>query len=431
MRTAALHNPAEPRDEVPWRAVVFVGAVLLAWITLKPYADLGAEDLLDLAVGRDALTYAVFASCSAACLFLVWSMDRRLLRCLAVPAFGSLAAWVGVSVVASQDVSTSLKRAAICAFACVIAASLPLLPRGRQHLAALLALVSGVLLALCYFGVIFMPQYAIHQATDFVEPALAGDWRGVFSHKNDASAVFVFVIFIGVYVARVGDRLVGVLIAALSLLFVLCARGKAANMLWPLAFFVPLFIRRFGAGWGWAVAALAPFVALNALGVGSVLFQPLGALVAKLPIDPTFTGRDEIWRFAIEKLAEHPLLGFGFDAFWNTASVRFGADDTEAWVGVAASAHNGFLNAAMSMGIPGLALTLWAFVAQPLADIGKAMRNGADPALVTMLAQIWLFGIYISSFESFLFERSNSVWFTFLFAVFALRYAATYRTSAQ
>ena len=46
-----------------------------------------------------------------------------------------------------------------------------------------------------------------------------------------------------------------------------------------------------------------------------------------------------------------------------------------------------------------------------------------------MVMQIWLFGIYLSALESFLFDRKNAIWITFLFAVFAIRYLATFRTS--
>jgi len=81
------------------------------------------------------------------------------------------------------------------------------------------------------------------------------------------------------------------------------------------------------------------------------------------------------------------------------------------------------------MGVPGVALALWAFVAEPLADVRKAVENGADPALVTLLTQIWLFALYVSSFESFLFDRSDPIWFTFLFAVFGLRCVSSFRTS--
>lgn len=429
MSASAANRPINESDGVLWRAAAFVAALALAWITLQPFADLGAEDALDLGAGRDALTYFAFALCAGFCLLLATLTDRRGLQRLANPAFVGLAVWVALSSVTSQDPATSLKRAAICVFVVVIAAALPLLPRGRRHLANLLGVAAGALVALSYFGVIFLPRYAVHQASDLGEPALAGDWRGVFGHKNQASVVFVFVAFIGIYVARAGNALAGVLIAGLSLLFVIFANGKTANMLWLPTLAISLFVGAHGAGRAWRIAALAPFVALNALGVGSVIFAPLGSLAASLPVDPTFTGRTDIWRYALGKLAAHPFLGYGFDAFWNTESVRFGADDPAAWVAGAAHAHNCFVDVAMSMGVPGAALALWAFVVQPLSDIRKAVGNGADPALVTLLTQIWLFALYISSFESFLFDRSDPIWFTFLFAVFGLRYVSGFRTS--
>jgi O-antigen ligase len=422
---------ANEMDVASWRAVAFVAAFALAWITLQPFPDLASADALDLGSGRDTPTYVAFALCAASCLYLTVPTDGLGLRCLANPAYVALAAWIGLSGVTSQDVGTSLKRAALCGFVAVVAATLPLLPRGRLHLATLLALAAGALLASSYFGVAFMPRYAVHQASDLGEPALAGDWRGVFGHKNDASIVFVFTAFIGVYAARAGRVVAGVLIAGLSLLFVFFANGKSANLLWLPTLAISLFAARHGAGWLWRVAAMAPFAALYALGVGSVMFAPFASLAATLPIDATFTGRADIWRYALGKLAAHPFLGYGFDGFWNTESVRFGTDNSAAWVGGAAHAHNGLVDVAMSMGVPGVALALGAFVVQPLADIGKAARNGADPALVTLLTQIWLFGLYISALESFLFDRADPIWFTFLFAVFGLRYVASFPTSPR
>ncbi len=429
MSSYAASFPSVQSEGAPWRATAFVAALALAWITLQPFVDLGAEDALDLGDGRDTATYFAFAACAGVCLHLAALTDRRGLRRLANPAFVAMTVWVGISAATSQDVATSLKRAALCGFVAVVAATLPLLPRGRLHLATLLGVAACALLALSYFGVIFMPEYSVHQASDLGEPALAGDWRGVFGHKNLASAVFVFVAFVGIYVARAGRVVAGVAIASLSLLFVVFANGKSANLLWGPTLAVSLFATRYGAASAWRVAAIAPFAALNALGVGSVIFSPIGSLVASLPVDPTFTGRADIWRYALGKLAAHPFFGYGFDAFWNTESVRFGTDNAAAWVAGAAHAHNGLVDVAMSMGVPGVALAIWAFVVQPLADIDKAVRNGADPALLTLLTQVWLFGLYISSLESFLFDRSDPIWFTFLFAVFGLRYVACFRTS--
>ena len=416
---------------IPWRAIAFVGAWALAWITLQPFPDLSAADALDLGSGREAMSYIAFALCAGLCVSLAMQSDGRALQRLVNPAFLCLAVWTALSVATSQDFGTSLKRAAITGFVVATAAALPLLPRGRLHLASLLAIAAGALVALSYFGVVFMPHDAVHQASDLAEPNLAGDWRGVFAHKNDASAVFVFAAFFGLYVARSGRAQAGAAHAHHSQLFVVLANGKTANIMWAPALVVSLFVGGYGKGRLWPIIALAPFAALNALGVGSVMSAPLGSLVASLPVDATFTGRTDIWRYALGKLAAHPFLGYGLDSFWNTEAVRFGTDDSAAWVAGAAHAHNCLVDVAMSMGVPGVVLTLWAFVAQPLADIRRAARLGADPAVLTLLTQIWLFGLYISSFESFLFNRSDPIWFTFLFAIFGLRYISSFRLSAR
>jgi O-antigen ligase len=43
------------------------------------------------------------------------------------------------------------------------------------------------------------------------------------------------------------------------------------------------------------------------------------------------------------------------------------------------------------------------------------------------LLQVWLFGAYLSSLESFFFDRTDPLWFTFLVAVFGLHYLARFR----
>src|ERR1700724_2540667 len=42
------------------RATTFVGALLLAWISLRPFIDLGDTQIIDSTTGNEALTYAVF-----------------------------------------------------------------------------------------------------------------------------------------------------------------------------------------------------------------------------------------------------------------------------------------------------------------------------------------------------------------------------------
>ena len=78
-------------------------------------------------------------------------------------------------------------------------------------------------------------------------------------------------------------------------------------------------------------------------------------------------------------------------------------------------------------------------VAVDLVDVvGKAERDAAYHAadrggnngpLATMLLQIWLFGLYLSSMESFFLDRADPLWFTFLLSVFGLHYLARFRVS--
>jgi O-antigen ligase len=413
-----------------WRAIAFVAVFLLAWISLRPFSDLGDASALDLSSGRETATYLCFGALAGLCFVQVIATDRLALRRLMVPSFLGLGAWIGLTCVTSQDVSTSLKRAALCGFVAMVAASLLLLPRGRFHLASLLGAIATLVLAVSYFGVIFMPEYSIHQATDLVEPNLAGSWRGVFAHKNEASAIFSIIAFIGIFVARSGRMVEGCVICALSLLFVLLSDGKSSTILCCAAIGVSLVAVRGKASAVVGALALAPLLALNMLGLGSVAFPQLASISASLPLDATFTGRTDIWRFALAKIPSHLFLGHGFSAFWSNESVRTAATDAGSWVGDAAHAHNGYLDAVLAMGLPGLGFALWAFVAQPLLDLRRAVRSGADPALTLMLAQIWLFGIYLSSLESFFFDRSNPIWMTFLFAIFGLRYVASYRIAS-
>ncbi|GAC1332308.1 MAG: O-antigen ligase [Beijerinckiaceae bacterium] len=415
----------------PLRATLFVAVFVLAWVSLKPFGDLAAADALDLTSGNEAATYASFALLALLGGGLIWMSDRAALRVLATPPLVALGAWLCVSVVSSQDVATSGKRFVLVACVSIVCASLFLLPRGRMHMARLLSVACFVLLILSYGGVIFVPHLAVHQLADLGEPGLAGSWRGVFPHKNDASAVFSMLVFIGLYVARCGYRNEGALIALLSLVFVLFSGGKSSTIICAFTILLSLALHRTRNGLAWTLLIGTPLILLNLFGLGSVAFPGVGSIAASLPLDTTFTGRTDVWHFALAHVPGHLAFGHGFAAFWNTESLRFGVEDNTVWAGNASHAHNGYLDAVLAMGIAGLAVTFAAFVVAPARDLHRALRGGADPALTTMAMQIWLFGIYLSSLESFFFDRSNAIWITFLFAIFAIRYIATFKVSEQ
>ena len=408
------------------RGVVFVGAFALAWITLHPFESLGKANLLDVQSGNEALTYLAFALLAALAGILLTARWRYLLACVQPRPAQAMLLWLCLTSLVSSDPSISIKRLAFVLIIMALTACLFLLPRDQRELARFLAVATGLLLVLSLAGVIFVPELAVHQASDVQEPQLAGDWRGVFGHKNEAAAVFSSCVFIGLFIARSGLPIAGSLIALGSCLFVLASGGKSSTLLLFLAFGI-------GMVWEWSrnkalrvLIALAPLLLLLTLGVGSVLFPPLGELSAKLPLDTTFTGRTDVWRYAADNLPGHYTTGHGFQAFWGTAERLYGSGDA-GWAGTAAHAHNGYLDLVVETGLPGLMLAMLFLLVGPLRDVFAASNLNVNPTLLTMLTQIWLFGLYLSTLESFFFSRAHPAWVVFIFAVFGLRFAASFR----
>ena len=224
----------------------------------------------------------------------------------------------------------------------------------------------------------------MHLATDAQEPALAGNWRGSFGHKNmAAAAVMAMVLFIGIYMARSGAWLSGVAIVALAALFMLYRRQEFVRpelrACWCLTSLMTV-IRPF---WLRAVMLLAPLVLLNLLGVGSVISDQLAEIAKLLPVDTSFTGRTDIWTFAIAGARRQRLC----DRLWlrRVLGRRLRQEPAaKAWSGQrhAAHSHNGYLDTRrLTMGLPGLALVIAVLVIAPLRNFQTAeTRRQRRPA---------------------------------------------------
>jgi O-antigen ligase len=408
------------------RGAVFIGALLLAWISLRPFVDLGNQQLKDTTTGNETLTYVVFAGVAALAFILAMRDDARGLLTLLTPANLLLAGWIAATVVLSLDPGTSIKRFALTACVIAVAASLMLLPKTQNELMRWFSIAALILLAVCYLGILLAPHLSIHLATDTQEPQLAGNWRGAFGHKNVAASVMAMLVFLGIYIVRSGGWLSGAVIIALSSLFLVYAAGKSSLALTFLVLVLTSLTTVVRGYWLRVVMLLTPLALLSLLGVGTVMSESLAAIARMLPLDSSFTGRTEIWTFALESIQLRLLTGFGFEAFWGTDAIRNVPQGME-WAEYASHSHNSYLDTALSMGLPGLVLLIAVLVIIPLRNFQAADRGGNNGPLAMALLRIWLFGIYLSSLESFFLDRADPTWFTFLLAVFGLHYLARFR----
>ena len=413
------------------RGALFIGVFLLIWISLEPFRNLGDATTIDVAAGRGP-TYALFGLLAMLLLALVMWKHTEALRSFISTPYILFACWMCINFLMSRDPGASMLRFVLTSSVFVVAATVLLLPETARELNGWLAVAVLSFLAVCYLGVLLTPHLAIHQATDAAEYHLAGDWRGVFVHKNSASAVMAMLIFVGVYLTRSGAMLVGPLVIVLSAVFLFFAGGKSATGLCIVTFVIVemvVAVRSFRLR---ALLCFLPLIALNLFGIGTVVSPSLHALSALMPFDTSFTGRDEVWRFAFDSIAQRPIFGWGYLAFWGSSFLRDvdpgGA--TNDWVVIASHSHNAYLDSALALGIPGLLLLIVILVVTPLRNYHRAAERSGTTPLANMFLRIWLFGIYLASLESFFLERTDPMWFTFLVAVIGLHYLSRFRTTA-
>jgi O-antigen ligase len=431
-RRAGTRTPADARfDADLWvRSVLFVAALLLVWISVHPFTSLAGPTSYEGNEAGDALNQAAYLILAAGfAAFLMWN-GANSLRALATPVFIATMLWLVLSVLLSHHAGLSARRFGLVTLVMMIAAGMPLLPRNVRHFSDLLAGSTLLVLALCYLGILLAPDLSIHQASDAAEPILEGNWRGLFSHKNTAGSMMAIFIFIGLFVARVRSLVIGGLIAALSAVFLMYSQSKTPIMMAPVVLVLAPVLMGIERAWLRVGLTLVVLGILTVFTIGSVFFDPIrAALDATMP-DPTFTGRTFIWEFARDHLPGNLLKGYGFSAFWGSSEVVYGATEAPEFVSGLPSGHNSYLDLALTTGLPGLALVvLWA-VLGPAANINRQIGNHEDYLLSLLFTRIWLFTVVTSGFETIFFQRDDPTWFTFLIAIFGLRYMTARRVVA-
>ena len=216
------------------RNVLFLANFLLIWITMTPFPDL-ADPQARWSRSATAMrstrlsTLGVTASLAA---FLLLRHARAALIAVTLPLVLTLA-WFAVSVVFATHPDLAGRRLLLAMFTICNSVALLLLPLNREHFARLLTVAAFIILALCYAGILLRPNLSIHQPTDVMETDLAGNWRGAFGHKNGAGAAMAVLIFIGIFVARVTNRMHGIAIVAAAAVFLVFTQAKSPLRLLP------------------------------------------------------------------------------------------------------------------------------------------------------------------------------------------------------
>lgn len=418
--TAEPYNP-----QGGWFASAFFVAVFFYfWIGISPLSDPNATSPL-VAYGESSNTFnqLIVVALSALALCLLAFHPARELAFKAYLPILAVFFWVILTIPFSDSPDSAIRRTIYSMLVCVCASSVLILPRDNEQFAKLVGFCILLAVGLSYFGVIFLPGRAIHQATDALESALAGDWRGHFSHKNQASAAMAFAVFFGLYLMRVQRFWWGLILTVLAGIFLVNSGGKTSAAMLPAVIVVVWIFERVGR---FRLALVAGGLGLINLVTLSVAASPaLQSLLTGIGIDATFTDRRSIWALAMSAIGERPITGYGFQSFWQTDSLFYGNFSTATWAVTAANAHNGYLDQLINGGWPLLILVLIWIVVLPAKHASMALTRGINPDLTQLYLRIWVFGLFTSCFESPFFDNNGPIWFTMLLALFGLRLQAT------
>lgn len=403
--------------------VLFVGVFFYFWIGLDPLPDPQAGSAL-VAYGEssNAFNQLIVLAMSV---FTMTVLALHPARELVLRAYAPLAfvfAWMALTILFSDTPDSALRRTIYSLLVCVSASVVLILPRDSAHFAKLVGFCLLAAVGLSYFGVLVMPGRAIHQATDLLEQALAGDWRGHFSHKNTASAAMAFAVFYGLYLLRMRLFWRGALLTVLAGLFLLNAGGKTSAAMLPAVLVAVWVFERLGMLR--FVLVVGSLALINFVTLTTAVSPPLQAFLTSIGVDATFTDRTSIWELAIGAIANRPLTGYGFQSFWQTDALFYGSQSASTWAVTAANAHNAYLDQLINGGWPLLILVLVWIVVLPIKHASMALARGIDPDLTRLYLRLWMFGLFTSCFETPFFDNSGPIWFTMLIAVFGLRLQA-------
>jgi exopolysaccharide production protein ExoQ len=264
-----------------------------------------------------------------------------------------------------------------------------------------------------------------------VDPALVGNWRGLYGHKNIAGAVSAITAILFLF-TRTGRRnWIGILIALAACVFLAMTHSKSSAGFLVIALAAGLLYR---VAWrdGLSRALLATIIAVIAC--AGLAFALLDAdAIAKLLEDPDeFTGRAEIWAAELRYIADHPLLGAGFGTFTNSGGQSpLHNYVSGSWVDAVSHGHNGYLQVLVTIGGIGFALTLLAAMGAPLRRFW-ALDHQEQDAFKPMLLALFVFAILHNFMESDFLEGDAPTWAALLLIIAALnagarRYSLTSR----
>jgi exopolysaccharide production protein ExoQ len=237
----------------------------------------------------------------------------------------------------------------------------------------LLQAISLALLAACFSSAtamlaVLFRGFLIVGCLDLLSSALFPEsitdlgFAGIHGHKNIAGQFFVAALpiyLLGTLDREIaGSRLLGLFSLVSGVVMLVATQSKTSIGAILFGFVLLLFARALSRNHTLRVSLSVLFLLGLLCAVAVTIAWGPSELLEMLIGDPTLTGRDQIWRFAISKFDGSPVLGVGYGAIWQVGLQIQLALRSMGLYFVFNEAHNGYLEIAAQLGIVGIACLL-------------------------------------------------------------------------
>jgi exopolysaccharide production protein ExoQ len=394
---AGLTSPAD-NLAVPPRQNLLIGATALLIILCLLGPFMSYSDLPGAGEGSPArqLGYALVALLA----FVGIRPIAAPKRILVIPVFIVIAlAWCWLSVIWALSPSIAVRRIVLTMmiiwsiFAIVKYA-------GYQQPVQIIRILLAALLAINLATSILFPDFGIHHVNEPGDKGLIGDWRGIMTHKNFAGPPTVLAILFFVFDAKKIPLVLRATVIAAACYFLVYCQSKTSVGIGIFALIVGIVFTQFRNKYRPLIIIL---FALAGAAAGVMAFVYQDPLSGNFTDERSFTGRPLIWKALYDYWVVHPWLGSGFGSFWNIGPGGPIYKYATGWVTQITVGHNGFLDLLVQIGIPGLALVVFATVVVPLY---RLLSNPEDFAQRSaLIISVLVFCIGHNSTETTLFDR--------------------------
>jgi O-antigen ligase len=262
--------------------------------------------------------------------------------------------------------------------------------------------------------VLALPRYGLVGSL-----AHLGAWQGIFSEKNHAGGAYLFLLTPAIDFSRRWSwrrRLY----TGVVLFLLIMSQSRTAwvyAVLYPLLILILHLSKRLES----RLTFLVSFVTLFLTGVvAAVVIPNLVDILLLLGRDPTLTGRTQVWALVVQAIAERPLLGYGFQAFWQGLVGPSGVIQVSLGWGFG-YAHDGYLEVLLQVGIVGLAWIAFILLSS-LRDAFVCYRSSPDADSSWYFGLILLTIFYNFDEETYLFPHAQNT-FMLLIAFAGLKLA--------